>query len=211
MTETPLTLLILGASGGTGKLLVEQALAAGHHVVAAVRNPAKIDTRHERLRVHRADVADPDDLRPLVAEADAVLSALGTVDRPICEPAIRAVLAAATSPVRVVAVSAQPVNRDDSEEGIMKKRVILPLVRRIYRRQYADLAGMEAVLRDSDACWTVLRPPYLTDKPSTGGYRLRVEGNPISGNSLPRADLARAMLDLVADETTHRKAIGIAT
>lgn len=37
-----MNIVVLGASGGTGRLIVEQALAAGHEVVAFVRTPAKL-------------------------------------------------------------------------------------------------------------------------------------------------------------------------
>ncbi|MFJ9150847.1 NAD(P)-dependent oxidoreductase [Streptomyces sp. NPDC102270] len=61
---------IFGASGRTGTHLAEQALAAGHDVVALMRNPAKLTLRHERLRVAQGDLTDE------AAVADAVLAAL---------------------------------------------------------------------------------------------------------------------------------------
>ena len=71
-------LLVLGASGGTGKQLVQQALGQGHLVTAFVRDPAKIEVPHPNLRVVRGDVLQPDTVEAAVAGQDAVLSALGT-------------------------------------------------------------------------------------------------------------------------------------
>ncbi len=71
-------LLIIGATGGTGRELVAQALAAGHEVTALVRNPEKLGTRHERLRLVQGDILDPDSVDVAVVGQDAVLSSLGT-------------------------------------------------------------------------------------------------------------------------------------
>src|SRR6184192_3914939 len=71
-------LLILGATGGTGRALVVQALAQGHVVTALARNPAKIKTGHANLRVLRGDILDYASIEAAVDGQDAVLSALGS-------------------------------------------------------------------------------------------------------------------------------------
>lgn len=68
---------------------------------------------------------------------------------------------------------------------------------------------MEQTLAASTADWTVLRPPYLTDKPATGRYRTAMEAD-VPGGSLSRADLAHAILDVLENPATLRHAIGIA-
>jgi putative NADH-flavin reductase len=70
-------LLIFGASGGSGRQLIEQALAAGHLVTAFVRNPAKLPLAHQNLRIAKGDALRYDTVDPAVAGQDAVLSALG--------------------------------------------------------------------------------------------------------------------------------------
>jgi uncharacterized protein YbjT (DUF2867 family) len=52
-------LAVFGATGGTGKQLVEQALAAGNQVVAFVRNPSKLNIRHEHLTIIQGELTDP--------------------------------------------------------------------------------------------------------------------------------------------------------
>ncbi len=69
-------LAIFGATGGAGKQLVEQALAAGNQVVAFVRNPSKLDTRHERLTIMQGELADQAAIERAVSGADAVISRL---------------------------------------------------------------------------------------------------------------------------------------
>lgn len=58
--------------------------------------------------------------------------------------------------------------------------------------------------------WSVLRPPYLTDEPPTNTYRLRFDGTPPGDLSIARADLAQAMLDILDDQSTHRRFLGVA-
>jgi putative NADH-flavin reductase len=70
-------LLIFGATGGTGRQLVEQALAQGHAVTALARNPAQLRVRHANLRVVQGDILRYDTVEPAVNSQDAVLSALG--------------------------------------------------------------------------------------------------------------------------------------
>src|SRR5829696_7085745 len=70
-------LVIFGASGGTGRLLVRQALAQNHTVAAFVRTPAEFGITHAGLRVVVGDVADGPTVARVVQGQDAVLSALG--------------------------------------------------------------------------------------------------------------------------------------
>jgi len=70
-------LLIFGASGGTGRQLVQQALAQGHLVTAFVRNPSKLPIAHQNVRIVQGDALRYDAVEPAVSGQDAVLSALG--------------------------------------------------------------------------------------------------------------------------------------
>src|SRR5438105_131666 len=70
-------LLIFGATGGTGRALMEQALEQGHVVTAFARDPAQVRTVHSNLRVVRGDILDPASVEAAVRGQDAALSALG--------------------------------------------------------------------------------------------------------------------------------------
>src|SRR5690242_21851148 len=73
----PLRLLVLGATGGTGKELVRQPLARGHTVTAFVRDPARLAIAHASLRTVVGDALDPAAVDAAVPGHDAVLCALG--------------------------------------------------------------------------------------------------------------------------------------
>ncbi len=70
-------LLIFGATGGTGRQLVDQALAQGHEVTAFARNPENVTAKHDHLKVVQGNVMDATSVETAVAGHDAVLSALG--------------------------------------------------------------------------------------------------------------------------------------
>src|ERR1700733_6408904 len=70
-------LAIFGANGPTGRLLTEQALAAGHTVTAFTRHAEAFPLRHEHLRVVQGDALDLAAVNTAVAGQDAVLSTIG--------------------------------------------------------------------------------------------------------------------------------------
>ncbi|GAA2258576.1 SDR family oxidoreductase [Streptomyces amakusaensis] len=208
---------VFGATGGTGRQLVQQALDAGHEVTAVVRDPARLPVReHERLEVVVADVTDPEALRPAIAGSDAVLSALGAPTNKaagITSAGTRAILHALGDEGvrRLVAVSATPVGPPPPGEGPLYRSVLLPLVRRVFKDIYADLAVTENEIRASDADWTVIRPPRLTDGPPTAAYRMRFGGAVSRSHTVSRADVAHAMLTLAEDPAAVGQVVGVAS
>jgi putative NADH-flavin reductase len=209
-------LAVLGATGGIGRHLVTLALADGHRVTAAVRDPARLPVHHDRLTVVRADALDPASLQPVLEGTDAVLSGIGQAGRtdPL-KPASTSARAAATAMAtvgvrRILVVSAAPLNRSGAGQSFLAAKAFGPLLWAVLRDVYTDLEAMERVLRESDLDWTAVRPPRLTDRPGRGRYRHAVESGP-AGATVPRADVARAMLDLVTDPASFRHAVGVSS
>ena len=207
-------LTVFGATGGIGRELVRQGLAAGHEVTAVVRDPARLTVTGERLEVVRADLTDPEALRPAVAGRDAVLSGLGPrarKDAGIATRLTRVVLAAmeAEQVRRVLVVSAGPVGPAPVSEGYVD-RWTRGLVSAVLRDVYADLSEMEAELAASGTDWTAVRPPRLQNKPVTGVYRSVVGGFPARGRFISRADVAHAMLGMVGDVGVVKQGVGVA-
>jgi putative NADH-flavin reductase len=72
-----MNIAVFGANGGTGRLLVRQAVEAGQVVTAVTRHPETFPTEHENLRVVEGDVYDITDVERAIENADAVISTLG--------------------------------------------------------------------------------------------------------------------------------------
>lgn len=207
-------LTVFGATGGTGKEIVRQALDAGHEVTAVVRDPARFPVTGDRLEVFHADLSDLQALRPAVAGRDAVLSGLGARSRKdagIAARLTRTVLGAleAEGVRRLVVVSAAPVGPEAEGDGFVD-RAARGIVSAVLKDIYADLREMEAELARSSTEWTSVRPPRLQDKPLTGSYRKVVGGFPVRGRFLGRADVAHAMLAAVGDPATVKQGVGVA-
>jgi putative NADH-flavin reductase len=218
-------LTIFAATGGVGRQVLEQAVAAGHDVTAVARNPAKVAAD---VPVVRADLAepDPDVLVSAVRGADAVLSGLGPHSRAeagIAAPGTRSIVAAmkAADVRRIVVVSAAPAGtvptpgrphppKHDPGDGFFMRHLLAPVSKVALGPVFADLAEMEDVLRDSGLDWTSVRPPRLTDKPATGAYRTAVGQNLRGGALVSRADVAAFMLAVLDRPETIGQTIGIA-
>ncbi|MFD7263973.1 NAD(P)-dependent oxidoreductase [Streptomyces sp. NPDC059874] len=212
---------VFGATGGVGREVVRQALDAGHEVTAVVRDPARLPVpAHERLCVATVtDVTDEEALLAVVSGQDAVISALGAASNkqakatPIAGPALDAITSAMdrAGVRRLSAVSAAPVGRLPDGEGVFTRAVVYPLLRRLLRDLYADLADMEAAMGASGTQWTVIRPPMLQNKPLTGTYRRAIDGNVRGGRVIPRADVADALLTALTDPAVAGRAVGVAS
>lgn len=198
-------LLLLGATGGTGRQLLSQALEAGHEVTALVRSPEKL-TAGGRLIVRVGDATDPASVDAAVAGQDAVLSALG-VRSPLGEeliaPSLRVVVPAMQKHGvrRLVWLSALGVGQTREQAPAMLRVPFSTVLRRIGR----DKAAGEEYLRSTDLDWTLVYPPALTNGPRTGSYR---SGETITVRGLPRisrADVAEFMLAQLDDAASIRR------
>ncbi|WP_405931310.1 NAD(P)-dependent oxidoreductase [Streptomyces sp. NBC_00827] len=207
-------LTVFGATGGIGQEIVRQALASGHQVTAVVRDPARFTVTGADLEVFRADLTDPEALRPAVAGRDAVLSGLGARSRKdagVTAKLTRRVLAAmeAEAVRRLLVVSASPIG-PDPEGATLVDRAMRSVISGILKDVYADLREMEDELASSGTDWTAVRPPRLQDKPLTGSYRTVVGGFPLKGRFISRADVAHAMLAMTDDPGTMKQGVGVA-
>ncbi len=104
---------VLGASGGTGIQVVQQALAAGHSVTALVRSPAKMAISDPKLRIVQGDATDEASAARALEGSEAVISTLDAPG-PVIADATRAILGAANraDAPRVVMMSSFAVQRD---------------------------------------------------------------------------------------------------
>jgi putative NADH-flavin reductase len=223
-----MNLTIIGSTGGIGRLLVRQAIAAGHDVTVVVRNPSKLPPDLP-VRVVTTDLAAPDQaaLDVAIKDADAVLSGLGATSRAEAGIATRgteAVVAAmrATGVRRIVVVSAAPIGtvpspdrpnppKHDPGDGFFMRHLFSRIATTAFRTHYADLAAMEGVLRESGLDWTIARPPKLTDGPLTGSYRTALGRNVKGGWSISRADVAHQLLHALDHPETIGQTVGMAS
>lgn len=193
--------VVLGAAGRTGRLIVAEALRSGHHVTAAVRNPASVPAA-PGLRVERADIRDADSLRAVIKDQDVVVCAIGASGRKadnLYSDGARATVSAmqASGVKRLLAMTSVGVRHDDPHHAWWYRGLIRPIGADLY----ADMARMEQIVRDSDLDWTFVRPTYLQDREPAGSYRATDNCTPKGGWRVTRTDVARF---IVGELSEHR-------
>jgi putative NADH-flavin reductase len=195
-------LTIFGATGKTGRHLLEQALAKGHSVTVLARNPDKLAVRHDQLKVIQGDIRDAEKVAQAVAGAEAVISVLGpTSNKPelaVSQGMDNILAAMRAHGVRRLIQSAGAGVRDPQDQPTLLHAFFGRLVRLLSPHVVADMEQVVDKVRASGLDWTVVRAPMLTEDPATGRVREGFVGKDI-GPRLSRADLARFVLGEVED------------
>jgi putative NADH-flavin reductase len=209
-------LALLGATGGIGGHVLDWALDAGHTVHALARRPGDLGSAAlppaAGLAVTAGDALDPVAVAEVIAEADAVVSALGP--RGASSPDLLAGAAAnivagmeKTGARRLVCVSAAGafIAADPHMNWLVKQ--ILP---RVFAKQFAGTRRMEDVVGRSGLDWTMVRATRLTNGPGTGRYRVGPDYPPRGGWKISRADVAEFIAGVVTEGSWVRSAPALA-
>jgi putative NADH-flavin reductase len=206
------TIAVVGATGRTGRITVERALAAGHHVTAIARHPSRLGLDHPRLALAEADVLRPGTLHPVLPGHDAVISALGATGRgpsTLYTTGTAAIVAAMGPTRRIVVLSSAGVAVPPGAGPI--DRLIGRLLHRILRDTYTDMLRMEHFLAGTDLDWTAVRPTRLTDRPTGQRPRVSIGATRPVGARTSRADLAEFLLTHLHDPATYRTAVAVSS
>ncbi len=206
--KNPMRLLILGATGGTGRAVVEQACARGHQVTALVRSPQKLGALSDGVTVRRGDPLSVTELRAVLPDHDAVITALGppgpgrtTVLRESGRSIVEAMNAG--GPRRLLVVSVAVLFHDAGLVTALFRHTLL-------RNIVADAAEMERSVMSSGLDWTIARPPRLTNGPLTRLYRVADDHMPPGRMWVSRADVAHFLLDELEEGRHVHAIVGLA-
>lgn len=188
-------LAMIGATGITGTLVLDEAARRGHALTVLVRDPARLSPDGPTPdHVITGDGADAAAVRSALVGQDAVLvmiSSRGT-RQPVTSQVARTVVsaAAANDVPRLVATSTY---------GMVATRPLLvaPALRRVLATSFREQARADEVIRTSGLDWTILRATRLTDTAASGNPRVTPELLQSGPFSLSRADLAHTLLDVV--------------
>lgn len=205
--------VVFGATGGTGREIVVQALEAGHEVTVIARNPDAVDIRGERLEIFQGDVLNLASFSKRIASHDAVLSALGvnhrkptTVYSEGTENIAKAMQEAGVR--RLVCLSSAGLEIPEDTPWMMRQTIKL-VIQPMFKFAYEDMAQMEKKVRGSGLDWTIVRPPRLTNGPKTGMYRMAMNRHLPKAQGIARADLADYMIKSIFDEVSYQAIVEI--
>lgn len=209
----PTRVLIIGASGGTGRQLVAQALERGHLVTALVRDPSKLRIEHPQLRIARGDVLDYVSVEAAMRGQEAVISALGHkkyfYPTRILSEGTRNLLRAmeAHGVPRLVCETSLGIGNSAGRMGLYYTLFVIPVILPFY---FWDKTRQERLIAASKAEWVIVRPGVLTNGKKRGSYRRgRHVGSFLWTVRISRADVADFMLSQLTDDTYLGTAPGV--
>jgi uncharacterized protein YbjT (DUF2867 family) len=198
--------LVVGATGGSGRATVEQLLAGGHAVTAFSRRASQLRVLSDRLHVVDGDAMKPADIAGAVQGQDAVIVTLGISDR-----ALRVrLLGSANTPINVRSIGTRNVISAMRTHGVRKlvvqssygvgetrdkpRFVDRLFFRFILRDQIADTEEQEREVRASGLDWVLAQPVHLTDAAGEQGLFASPDGE-VRRMSISRRSVARFLVD----------------
>jgi putative NADH-flavin reductase len=209
----PARVLIVGATGGTGRQLVTQALERGYEVTALVRDRSRLQITHPRLTVIQGDVLDEGSVDAAMRGQEAVLSALGHKryfsPTRILSEGTRTILRSmqAHGVRRFVCETSLGIGDSAGRMGVYYSLFLIPVILPFY---FWDKARQERTIAGSDVEWVIVRPGVLTNGDKRGRFRHgRRVGSFLLTVRISRADVADFMLNQLTSDTYLRTAPGV--
>lgn len=208
-------IVIFGATGGIGSLVLKKALAVGHEVTAVVRRPNLITTTHPSLKIVKGDVLNPLTLKGKIEKADAVVSTIGVRDtKPttVYSEGLKNIIAEVKGlgVTRLICISALPVEGVTQGMPLVMKVMTRFLLHPLLRNQYADLLKMEKIVERTGLVWTIVRPTRLTNGKGSAKYRVAIGKHLKNPWKISRSDVADFIIGHLEDESTFGKRVEIA-
>ena len=197
--------LVIGAAGRTGRVVVEQAVAAGHEVTALVRHTG--DYKGPGVRVVEGDATDRTAIDAAVLGQDAVLDTVGgktpykatTLESSVASAVISSMQ---RHGVRRLVVTSMIGEGDSEANTPIYDRLLLTS---FLRGADKDKAAMESTVEASGLDWVILRPAVLSDDPAKGDVRVFDAATGEKAHKITRFDLASFMVaQLSSDEHLHQ-------
>ena len=203
-----LNLFVLGATGNTGRHVVDLALRRGYRVTAFVRSPHKMTSVDRALKVVSGDPRDPAQLAASMAGHDAVISVLGVPRQEAFRPSTLLTEFAAST---VAAMQSADLRR----LAILSAALLFPegglaftFMRWFIRHHLRDLSTMENVVQATPFDWTIARPPKLIQAPDEG-YTCSGGALPAGAFSISFRATAAFLLDSVEQGSFTRQVVGL--
>jgi putative NADH-flavin reductase len=200
--------LVLGASGKTGALVVERALEKGHQVTVLVRDPAKLASNG--YRVIAGDATVPGDVLRAVEGNDAVIDTIGgttpyldtTLERKAAQNTIEAMQAYQVR--RLIVVSMMGIGDSSEQAPFWYEHLLMPT---FLRGSTKDKEAMEEEVHTSNLDFVIARPPILKDEPATGS--VKILGGEVKGHQITRGDLAEFLVDQLESDQHVGQAVTV--
>lgn len=199
-------IFLLGATGQTGSRLLKDALMRGHQVTAYVRSPEKVFLVNKGLNIIKGDLFSVEDMDPIMAEHDVVISCLGGNDKTTVITELTKTIVSSMKMnhiKKIVSISSAGIH----DEFSFITNVIVKL---FYKHVINDHKLAAQIIMSSDLEYTLARPLSLTEGELTKHYRITSKGVPKGGKEISRQDLAHFLLNVTENNDHINETIGLA-
>ena len=201
-------ILVLGAGGKTGGLVVQQALAQGHAVTVLVRDAGKYNGAN--VTVQQGDATNAGDVQRAVQGQDAVIDTIGgttpykatTLERTAARNVIAAMRAEGVQ--RLIVVSMMGIGESRAQAPFWYKYLLMTT---FLRGSTRDKTAMEEAVQTSGLAYVIARPPILKDGAATGSVKVIGAGE--TGHAITRADLAEFLVAQVGTDAYVGRAVTV--
>ena len=213
-------IVVIGATGGSGRAAVAALLERGHDVTVFVRDPEAVRDIADDVTVVRGDVMHPDDVDAAVRGHDAVVVTLGISENPV---RVR-LRGPARTPIDVRSRGTRNVVDAMRRHGV--PRLVVPtsygvgethgrlplryglMFRILLGPQIADTENQDALVRDSGLAWTLVQPVNLTDEPAGGTATATVDGA-VTGWHVSRGEVGKVLADAAGNGSYLRSTVAV--
>ena len=163
-----MNVVLFGATGKSGLLVVRKALACGHHVTIYARNPAKLDMQNERLTVVAGSLTDEAKIGTVLQGQHAVISLLGPSGMSACDElttGMQFIVAAMKKHGvrRLIAISTASAI-DPLDKFSFSFWLAIHAVKLLQRSAYNYFTQTADLIRNAGLDWTLVRLGMLSDK-----------------------------------------------
>lgn len=203
---------LFGATGHTGRHILDAALADGHKLSVLARNPTKLPPGKYNLTIHLGDVLDADAVDDTVFGQETVISALGlgvgaapTALSDGVANILQAMMAHGVK--RFVGIAGAGILLDRQHGGL---RLDTPDFPERFRPYGAEHQRMVLLLQRTSLEWTLICPPAMREATPTGVARIEVDYLPPGGQAVTYADVARLAYRLAGQRANLGQRVAIA-
>ncbi|NUF23191.1 SDR family oxidoreductase [Acinetobacter oleivorans] len=210
------TIALFGATGPTGKHIIEEALKQGYSLSVYTRDAKKLESFAGRVEIVVGDLSNQDAIAKCINGADVVISALGPNglkvqgDKPVMRGLTNIIAAMKHADVHRLIQISTAAYRDPKDSFAFKAHAFALLFKVIARKGYEDIKATGELIANSDLDWTLVRIPNLKDGPANGNVNVGWYGKTKLSMKLSRTNLAKFLVNQVEDKAFVRAAPAIA-
>lgn len=199
-------IIIFGATGFSGRAILEEAIKQGHEVTILVRDASKIQNRYNNINIVEGNVLDPEAVAFVLHHQEAVIQCLGVGGKGDGRPTT--FISDATNVIvnemqkknikRLIAMSNVGAGNSVAFQPWFFNKIILPFFMKWLKVIIDDKNRMEPIIMNSNLDWTIVRCPNIVDKPAKGKYNATLDGKGLK-LTITLSDLSKCMVDQIKE------------